>query len=155
MKQFFLCFALIGFLSSCKSDKKESEEKNKDYQVNLSEEEKQEATALEQSILRGKTVYANLCVTCHLPGGQGIPGTYPPLDGSNWLTEQREESIAAVKFGLSGPIKVNGKGYDNIMTPMGLTDKEVADAMNFVMNSWSNKIGPRVTVEEVRKIKKK
>lgn len=153
MKQLFLSFALLGILSSCKSDKKDEEEKN--YQVNVPEEEKKEKAALEESILRGKTVYADLCVTCHLPGGQGIPGTYPPLDGSNWLSEKREESIAAVKFGLSGPIKVNSKEYDNIMTPMGLSDREVADAMNFIMNSWSNNISPRVTVEEVRNIKKK
>lgn len=153
MKQLILCFAVLSVLFSCKSDK--NTEKEKDYLLEVPKEEKQEKTALEESILRGKAVYADLCVTCHLPGGQGIAGTYPPLDGSNWLTEKREESIAALKFGLSGPIKVNGKEYDNLMTPMGLTDMEIADAMNYIMNSWTNKIGPMVTEEEVSEIEKK
>lgn len=153
MKQFFAGFVLLVLFSSCKADK--NNEQEKDYLLEVPKEEKQEKTALEESILRGKAVYADMCVTCHLPGGQGITGTYPPLDGSNWLTEKREESIAAVKFGLSGPIKVNGKDFDNLMTPMGLSDQEIADAMNFVMNSWTNKISPMVTEEEVRNIEKK
>ncbi|MBT8319263.1 MAG: cytochrome c [Gramella sp.] len=103
---------------------------------------------------RGKVIYSDLCVTCHLPNGKGITGTYPPLDGSNWLTEKREESIRGVKYGMQGPIVVNGEKYDNIMTPMGLSDQEVADAMNYIMNSWSNNIDDMVTVEEVAAIEK-
>ena len=102
----------------------------------------------------GKKIYNDLCVTCHLPNGKGIAGTYPPLDGSNWLTEKREESIRGIKYGMQGPIEVNGEKYDNIMTPMGLSDKEVADAMNYVMNSWSNNIKDMVTEEEVAGIQK-
>lgn len=138
---------LVLAFSGCKSDKKA----NSDYHK-FSSEENQEKTPLDESIERGKGLYADFCVACHLPSGKGIPGTYPPLDGSNWLTDKREESLRAVKFGLEGPIEVNGKLYDNLMVPMGLSDKEIADVMNYVMNSWSNKIRPPVTEKEVAKL---
>jgi hypothetical protein len=35
----------------------------------------------------------------------------PPLDGSDWLSKKRSESIAAVKYGQRGEITVNGIKY--------------------------------------------
>ncbi|HSI70276.1 MAG TPA: hypothetical protein VK941_08600, partial [Gillisia sp.] len=78
----------------------------------------------------------------------------PPLDASDWLTEKRTESIHAVKYGLRGPIEVNGEKYNSVMVDLGLTDKEVADVMNYINNSWSNNIDEVVTEEEVAAIKK-
>lgn len=153
MKKLLFIFGLIA-LVACKSDKKEKDIEEESYVI-PSSEKSSEKTPLTASIERGKKIYGELCVTCHLPTGKGIAGTYPPLDGSNWLTEKREESIRGVKYGMQGPIEVNGEKYDNVMTPMGLSDQEVADAMNYVMNSWSNNIKDMVTVEEVAAIKEK
>ena len=152
MKKLLFIFCMIAF-AGCKSDNKEKETEEESYII-PSSEKSSEQTPLTASIKRGKEVYNDLCITCHLPNGKGIAGTYPPLDGSNWLTEKREESIRGVKYGMQGPIEVNGEKYDNIMTPMGLSDKEVADAMNYVMNSWSNDIKDMVTEEEVAAIQK-
>jgi mono/diheme cytochrome c family protein len=92
-------------------------------------------------------------MTCHLANGKGSE-TVPPLAGSDWLQTKRKESIHAVKFGQTGPIKVNGINYNNTMPPMGLTDEEVADVMNYVMHSWGNKQKMQVTVVEVAGVKK-
>ena len=89
-----------------------------------------------------------------MPTGKGIPKVYPPLRRSDWLTKKRTESIQAVKYGLSGEITVNGNTYDNIMTPMGLSDQEVADVLNYVMNTWGNKQEKMVSSEEVSQAKK-
>ena len=151
MKKLLFVFGLAAMVA-CKSDKKENETEDESYVI-PSSEKSSEQTPLTESIKRGKGIYSDLCVTCHLPNGKGIAGTYPPLDGSNWLTEKREESIRGVKYGMKGPIEVNGEKYDNVMTPMGLSDQEVADAMNYVMNSWSNNIDEMVTVEEVAAVK--
>jgi mono/diheme cytochrome c family protein len=153
MKKLLFIFGVLAMVA-CKSDNKEKDTEEESYVI-PSSEKSSEKSPLSESIKRGKEVYSDLCVTCHLPTGKGIAGTYPPLDGSNWLTEKREESIRGVKYGMQGPIEVNGEKYDNIMTPMGLSDKEVADAMNYVMNSWSNKNDKMVTEEEVAAIKKK
>lgn len=117
-------------------------------------EEYQQLTPLKASIQRGSELYEEFCMQCHLPDGKGTDGVIPPLAGSDWLKNKRKESIHAVKYGQSGPIVVNGKKYNGTMAPMGLTDKEVADVMNYIMNSWGNKSSKMVTEEEVKQIKK-
>jgi mono/diheme cytochrome c family protein len=69
------------------------------------------------------------------------------------LTKKRSQSIHAVKYGQSGEILVNKIKFNNTMPPMGLSNKEVADVMNYIMNSWSNKQDKIVTEEEVAGIK--
>jgi cbb3-type cytochrome c oxidase subunit III len=109
---------------------------------------------LQQSIANGKEVYADFCMQCHQATGKGSGSSFPPLDGSDWLKNKRTESIRAVKYGQKGPIVVNGKKFNSMMPAMGLSDEEVADVMNYVMNSWSNKQTKMVTVSEVALIKK-
>jgi mono/diheme cytochrome c family protein len=145
-------FIVFACLLGCKSEKSNnniaytSSEENSIEQVYEIQES--------ESYKRGKDVYLDFCITCHLADGNGITGTFPPLDGSNWLTEKRKESIRAVKYGLQGPIEVNGEKYNMAMAPLGLTDQEVADVMNYVMNSWSNSSKKPVTLEEVKAIEK-
>lgn len=110
--------------------------------------------ALLESIKRGNDVYADFCKTCHLPSGEGIKGTYPPLANSDYLKKYREESIRGLKYGFKGEMTVNGKVYNGYMAPLGLGDDEIADVMNYINYSWGNKNGKIVTEEEVAKIKK-
>ena len=102
----------------------------------------------------GKEIYADFCMQCHGANGKGDTKNFPPLDGSDWLNTKRNESIAAVKFGQSGEIVVNKIKYNSSMPAMGLTNQEVADVMNYIMTSWSNKQTKIVTEEEVAAIKK-
>ena len=109
---------------------------------------------LQQSIVRGAVVYKKVCSQCHRPSGKGIANNYPPLAGSNWLTQKRLESIKAVKYGLKGNIIVNQKPYNGVMSAMGLNNTQVADVMNYTMNSWGNKQKEIVTPKEVASVKK-
>ena len=108
MKKLLCLFGMAAAMIACKSDTKTKTNKEESYVIPASEKSSNQSP-LKASITRGKEVYSDLCVTCHLPTGKGIPGTYPPLDGSNWLTEKREESIRGVKYGMQGPIEVNGE----------------------------------------------
>lgn len=108
---------------------------------------------MQESIKRGKLVYDDFCVTCHLPNGQGTKGVFPPLANSDYLMNNREGSIRAIKFGQTGEIQVNGITYNSAMAPMGLTDAEVADVMNYINNSWGNSSKKMVTVQEVSAVK--
>lgn len=148
LKGFFGSVLLALFLISCQSKEKNNSE-NYGY---VASQPLQERTDLQKSIARGQEVYEGFCMQCHLPNGKGTRGIFPPLDAADWLIEKREESIHAVKFGQSGEIVVNGVKYNNVMPPMGLSDREVADVMNYIMNSWSNKQQKKVTVEEVKAI---
>lgn len=122
---------------------------NNDY-LPLKEEQQ---TPLQKSMARGKEVYTDFCMQCHLATGKGNGTTFPPLDGSDWLKKKRSESIHAVKYGQKGEITVNQKKFNMMMPPMGLSNEEVADVMNYIMNSWSNKTTKMVTVQEVASIK--
>lgn len=113
-----------------------------------------QSTTLKASMQRGAEIYADFCVSCHLPNGKGVERIYPPLANSDYLKKNREASIKAIKYGLQGSITVNGKKYNNVMTPLGLSDDEIADVMNYITNSWGNKNDKIVTKAEVTKVKK-
>ena len=113
----------------------------------------QQQTPLQKSMARGKEVYTDFCIQCHLANGKGNDTTFPTLDGSDWLKKKRTESIHAVKYGQKGEILVNQKKFNGIMPPMGLSNEEVADVMNYVTNSWSNKNKKMVTAKEVALLK--
>ena len=109
----------------------------------------QQDKELTESIQRGSAIYSDFCVTCHMEKGEGVMYTFPPLAKSDYLANNREASIRGVKYGQRGEITVNGVVYDNTMMPLGLEDQEIADVMNFVMNSWGNSQEKPVTTEEV------
>ena len=63
----------------------------------------------DESIKRGKLLYQDLCLRCHMPDGKGVEGIYPPLAKSDFLFKHLKESILAVKQGgIEGEIIVNG-----------------------------------------------
>ena len=139
---------VICFFAACKEN---SEEKEKEVAAAPQQEFSPE---VKESISRGADIYNNFCASCHLSGGEGIAGNFPPLKNSDWLTEKRKETISAIKHGLRGPIEVNGVEYDNLMPDLGLTDEEVADVLNYVHSSWGNNMKEPYTVEEVAAIEK-
>ncbi len=109
---------------------------------------------LEESMQRGSEIYADFCIACHLEKGEGVAGAFPPLANSDYLIKNREGSIRGVKYGQTGELIVNGETYNGVMAPMGLDDEEIADVMNYVMNSFGNSSSAMVTVEEVSAITK-
>lgn len=109
---------------------------------------------LEESINRGKDIYTDFCVTCHMTNGEGVEKTFPPLAKSDYLLKKRVESIRGIKYGQQGEIIVNGVTYNNTMASMGLYDDEIADVMNYILNSWGNKSAKMVTPDEVAAITK-
>ena len=100
----------------------------------------------------GKELYEDFCVRCHMTDGKGVKGAYPPLANADYLLNKRIESIKAVKYGLSGPIVVNGVNYNLNMENMGLDSQEIADVMNYILNSWGNKSEKSVTEKEVDEV---
>lgn len=114
--------------------------------------EKKASPELKSSISEGEKVYQNFCINCHMANGEGIEGAYPPLANSDYLENNLKASIIGIKNGMKGEITVNGKTYNNVMTPMGLSNQEVADVTNYILNSWGNKNDTLITTKEVSKI---
>jgi nitrite reductase (NO-forming) len=99
---------------------------------------------------RGRRVFLMACFACHQPDGRGLPGVFPPLAGSDFLKADKERAIRIPLHGLTGPIVVNGKPFNSIMPPQPFSDRQIADALTYVMNSWGNSFGTVSTEEVVR-----
>jgi len=126
----FLSIILLS--ASCKFNS----EKKENYTASNREIANADQDELTFSIQRGELIYMDFCVTCHRPDGKGVENSFPPLANSDYLRERRQESIRSVKFGQQGEIVVNGATYNGVMSPMGLENDEIADVMNYIMNSW-------------------
>ena len=103
---------------------------------------------LAQSIADGEEIYIDFCMQCHITNGEGVPGTFPPLANSDYLLDI-DKTIYALKFGLKGPITVNGKAYNSVMASQGLDDEEIADVMNYILRNWGNETEEVITEEKV------
>ncbi len=101
---------------------------------------------------RGKKVFLSACFACHQPDGKGLPGIFPPLAGSDFLKADKERAIRIPIKGLSGPIVVNGKPYNNLMPPQVFSDEQIADVLTYVMNSFGNEDGT-VSPADVKRIR--
>jgi glucose/arabinose dehydrogenase/mono/diheme cytochrome c family protein len=101
---------------------------------------------------RGRDLFVRNCFVCHQFNGQGIPGVFPPLAKSDWLTGNLERAVKAVLQGLSVEIVVNGKKYNGAMPTMLLNDEEVADVFTYVLNNWDN-AGGAVSTAQVKDVR--
>ncbi len=113
----------------------------------------QKNKSLKESIADGKIVYNDFCMQCHRPHGKGVEGAFPALAQADFLFENIDRSIASIKYGTPGPVIINGVEYNGLMVNQGLEDQEVADVMNYILNSWGNAYQQMITVERVKSIK--
>ena len=108
---------------------------------------------LQESLLDGQEIYKDFCAQCHLEDGKGVKGIYPPLAKSDFLKDINR-TISSIKYGLKGPITVNGEKYNSIMVSQGLDDEEISDVVNYILNSWGNSTKQLITEEIVTSIEK-
>ena len=103
---------------------------------------------VEDQVKAGEALFAGTCSTCHQAQGQGMPGVFPPLAGSDYIAADPKRVPSVILHGLVGKVTVNGKEYNSNMPPMSqLTDDEVANISTYVLNSWGNP-GGHVTKAE-------
>jgi mono/diheme cytochrome c family protein len=107
-------------------------------------------------IALGKRMYAQ-CAACHQMSGQGVPGAFPSLVGSDWVTGDEKRATRIVLFGLKGPIEVNGTTYNGVMPGFGpksgyrFTEQQIAAVLTYVRSEWGNAAAP-VSVETVEEV---
>ena len=103
------------------------------------------AAAKIDPVVLGSKQYALACVTCHMSTGQGLPGVFPPLVDSEWVTASEERLIAIVLHGLKGPITVNGQTYGAAAMPAfgqgsgyNWSDEKIAAVLTYIRQEWGN-----------------
>lgn len=102
----------------------------------------------------GAQVYLSNCARCHQPNGEGTPGLYPPLKGSDTVTNRDfSRHVRIVLGGLVGE-SIGGRQYAGRMPPFAdvLTDREIAAAILHERTSWGNQ-APAPAPEDVKKLR--
>ncbi len=108
-------------------------------------------------IKRGDRLFRNNCAACHQADGQGVPGAFPPLDGSPWVVGAPERFVKIVMRGLQGAVDVKGNTFNGNMPSYGengldWSDQDISAITTYVRQNWSNEAPPipEETVAEVR-----
>lgn len=97
----------------------------------------------------GKAVYEAKCQSCHKQDGSAARTFCPPLANSDYLIADKTRAIKQILNGTSEEITVNGKKYTGTMSAQQLSDKEVADVLNYITHNFGNN-GYTVTGDDVK-----
>ena len=117
------------------------------------------AVVKEDPAVIGKRLFnsSGACYTCHMANGQGQPGAYPPLAGSEWVNGPADRVIHIVVYGLNGMVHVEGKSFNAAAMPtfghvqnssFNWTDEKIANVLTYIRQEWGNK-APPITEAEV------
>ena len=91
----------------------------------------------------GKQVFTTKCAACHQATGKGLPGVFPPLDGSEWVVGDERTVANILLHGISGEITVMGNTYKGAMPAFKqLSNAELAAVASYIRAEWSNKASP-------------
>ena len=83
----------------------------------------------QELVERGESVYAVNCVACHQTNGQGIPGIFPALAGSDIVMNNKDKNIEILMEGVQGAA-MNSFSY--------LSEVELAAVITYTRQSWGN-----------------
>ena len=114
---------------------------------------------LKTSAERGKAIFMMTCMACHQPTGLGIPGAFPPFDGSEYVVGDTKRLVALVIKGYQGPITVKGAQFNNILIavdtqfPILKENGKLADVLNYIRTAWSNKADAAITPDFIQKVR--
>lgn len=88
----------------------------------------------------GASVFSSRCAACHQATGQGLPGAFPPLAGSEFVTGDEERVVRIALRGLTGPVTVKGQSFNGAMPAWAdvLSDAEIAAVLTYVRSSFGN-----------------
>jgi hypothetical protein len=85
---------------------------------------------------------------CHRLGGEGLPGTFPALNGDPFVVGDPKAVMATVLNGRKGKLGQMPTWKDK------LTDQQIAAAVTYIRQAWSNR-APGVTPEMVAALRGK
>ncbi|MCZ4328865.1 cytochrome c oxidase subunit II [Castellaniella denitrificans] len=85
----------------------------------------------DELIAKGKQVFSTTCVACHQANGQGIPGTFPALNGSTkFVLAPMKGQIDTVLNGHPGTAMAAFRDQ--------LSDTQIAAVITYTRNAWDN-----------------
>lgn len=105
----------------------------------------------QQPYQMGERIYKANCANCHMDNGEGLAGLIPPLAGSDYLPQKRDQLVCIVRYGLQDTIVVNGKIYaEQMVGNENLSDIQITNVVNYILQRWGKNQAP-YTFEETQK----
>ena len=102
--------------------------------------------------LTGSQLYMKHCTICHQKDAKGIIGVFPPIKDSDYFLEDPKRAIHNILFGQSETIVVNGETDKTMMPPVKISDKEVVNVVNYLLNEV-NQVDYKINIEDVESVR--
>ena len=109
-------------------------------------ESQNKTLTMDESMTEGEKVYKKQCLMCHQANGEGVPGAFPALAGSE-IALKKENTLEHLYRIIYGK---------NLMPKFGdqLTDLEIAAVTTYERNAWGNNTGDLIQPKEVAEARK-
>ena len=109
-------------------------------------ESQNKTLTMDEAMAEGEKVYKKQCLMCHQANGEGVPGAFPALAGSEIAvkSEYTLEHLYRIIYGK------------NLMPKFGdqLSDLEIAAVTTYERNAWGNDTGDLIQPKEVAEARK-
>jgi cytochrome c oxidase subunit 2 len=96
---------------------------------------------MDEAMDLGKNVYNANCAACHMPNGEGLPGVFPALKGSQIAVADEPKHIDILINGVTGSAM---QSYAK-----QLTMSEIAAVVTYERNAWGNDTGDLVQAKDI------
>jgi len=100
------------------------------------------APARAQAAGDGKALFMKNCAACHQASGKGIPGAFPALAGSKFVTGDHAEVAGVLLKGRGGMPDFSET----------ISDRDMAAILTYVRSDWGNQ-ADALTEEEIHKLR--
>ena len=102
----------------------------------------------------GAGLFQSFCVKCHKVTGDGEPGKFPKLAGNSIVLSKNPTSLIHLLLEGSKTAQTRGGPEPQEMPAFAkkFSDRQIAEVLSFIRNSWGNKASP-VTTREVSSLR--
>ncbi len=96
---------------------------------------------MEEAMDAGEKIYNANCAACHMPNGEGLPGVFPALKGSQIAIADQPKHIDILLNGVTGTAM---QAYSK-----QLTMSEIAAVVTYERNAWGNDTGDLIQAKDI------
>ena len=106
-------------------------------------------SAITQTAAKSETIYSQSCISCHKEDGNGVPGTFPALNGSSKVNGNKAALIKIILNGIKPSVKNQKQAREAMPSFDFLSDKDIAETLSYIRSHWNNHSG-KITENEVK-----